>query len=245
MAMRIATSNLARPRPTGSRASALLDHIEAIPADVWVLTETHLRFPPSAGYRMIAASMVAPDRTPDERWTAIWVREEIEAVPVCSRDAERTACARLLAPDGQAVYVYGTVLPWLSDRRRSPRTGAAAFAAALAEQALDWQKIRSSEPHAGFYVAGDLNQALRIEGHYYGSEAGRTALRAALAEAGLRCLTGTTRIPSRGSAEGAPASTTCASRGCRWLAPKGRSRRGRRPSTSGTGCRTITESWST
>jgi len=193
--MRIATWNLARPRPTGRRASALLGHIEAVRADVWVLTETHLRVSPGAGYRLIVASTGAPDRTPDERWTAIWAREGIEAAPVATGDAERAACARLVIAGGQALYVYGTVLPWLSDRRRHPLTGAAAFAAAVAEHAEDWRRIRSSEPHAGLCVLGDLNQDLRTSGHYYGSAAGRTALRSALVATDLTCMTEGDRDP--------------------------------------------------
>lgn len=111
-------------------------------------------------------------------------------MPLPTRDEERTACARVIMPDGRPLHVYGTVLPWLSDRRRLPLTGTAAFLAALAEQAADWCRLRDTHLDAALCVVGDLNQDLRAAGHYYGSSAGRAALRAALACAGLTCLTG-------------------------------------------------------
>lgn len=193
--MRIATWNLARPRPTGRRARALLEHVASIQADLWVLTETHVGFHPGPSYRMVASSAPAQDRTPSERWTMIWAREELAAASVATADDERTACARLVMPDGRPLHVYGTVLPWLSDRRRHPLKGAASFAVALAEQGADWRRLRDVEPAAALCVAGDLNQDLRPTGHYYGSAAGRAALRAALEGAGLTCLTGGDRDP--------------------------------------------------
>lgn len=120
----------------------------------------------------------------------IWVREELVATPLPTSDEERTACARVVMPGGRPLHVYGTVLPWLNDRRRLPLTGTAAFVAALAEQTGDWCRLRDAEPDAELCVAGDLNQDLRPAGHYYGSSAGRAALRVALAGAVLTCLTG-------------------------------------------------------
>lgn len=156
-----------------------------VKADVWVLTETRLSFSPGEGYQLIASSDDAPDRGGEERWTAVWVRTGISGIQVSTADPERTACARLSGESGGNFYIYGTVLPWLSDRRRDPLRGAAAFEAALADQELDWKRIRKDHPDADLCIAGDLNQDLLPKGHYYGSAAGRTALRSALARNGL------------------------------------------------------------
>lgn len=188
--MRIATWNLARPRRNGRRARALLEHVASVQADVWVLTETHADFHPGPGYSMVASSAPAQDRTPSERWAMIWARNELVATTVPTSRDERAACARLVMPGGRPLHVYGTVLPWLGDRRHLPLTGTAAFATALAEQAVDWRRLRDVEPATALCVAGDLNQDLRPAGHFYGSAAGRPALRAALEGAGLTCLTG-------------------------------------------------------
>jgi hypothetical protein len=187
--VKIATWNLARPPHAGIRTSRLLGHIRDANADVWVLTETRLALSPGSDYQLIAHSGPAPDREPDECWTAIWVRRGIDGEAARSGDPERTACARLRTPSGQPLYVYGAVLPWLTDTRRLPLTGAAAFAAALTEQAADWRRIRCADPSAVLCVAGDLNQDLLARGHHYGSAEGRRALRETLLEVGLTCLT--------------------------------------------------------
>ena len=110
---------------------------------------------------------------------AVWSR--LPAGPVVlAADTERTAAAQI----GETTVV-GTVLPWLSDDRDPALSGEAAFRARLAEQAADWRRLKG-----GLCIAGDFNQDLLETGHYYGSAGGRAALRAAITDAGLSCLTG-------------------------------------------------------
>lgn len=194
--MRIATWNLNRCRPGSSaRAAKLLDLMVPVEADVWVLTETHRGFSPGPGYRLIADSTDAPDRDAPrgECWVAIWSRLPAEPVELTA-DLERVAAARVQG----AVSVVGTVLPWLSDGRTVGLRGEAAFRARLAEQAADWRRLR--ENGGPLCVAGDFNQDLLEAGHYYGSAGGREALRAALVDAGLECLTGGADDPLSGPA---------------------------------------------
>lgn len=183
--------------------------------DVWVLTETRLSISPGNGYQLIASSEDAPDRGGEERWTAVWVRTGMSGNQVSTADPERTACAQLSGENGRDFYIYGTVLPWLSDRRRDPLRGAAAFMAALADQEHDWERIRRDHPDADLCVAGDLNQDLLAAGHYYGSAAGRTALRSALVRNGLECLTGGESDPVLREGGGASIDHICVDRGCR------------------------------
>jgi hypothetical protein len=175
---------------SGARTSALLAHMAAIDADVWVLTETRTSLAPGSAFERIAASADAPDRGEGERWTTVWVRGGIHGEQIAASDPERTACARLHLPEGDTLYIYGTVLPWLSDTRRDPLRGAASFISAVTEQSADWRRIRDREPQARLCVVGDLNQDLLPHGHFYGSAAGRRALRESLAEADLTCITG-------------------------------------------------------
>jgi hypothetical protein len=154
-----------------------------IGADVWVLTETHREFSPGPGYLLVASSADAPDRDAKrgECWVAIW--SKLPAVPIhLTADLERVAAAKV----SDSVTVVGTVLPWLSDDRHPEIRGEAAFRARLSEQLADWMKLSNSR----LCVAGDFNQDLLTTGHYYGSSGGRQALRDALKEAGLQCLTG-------------------------------------------------------
>ncbi len=90
------------------------------------------------------------------------------------------------------LIVYGTVLPWLSDKRFDPLRGAAAFTRELAMQAEDWVRIRSENPEFGFCMAGDFNQDLSDK-HYYGSKIGRAALQLTLEATELECLTSNDR----------------------------------------------------
>ncbi len=121
-----------------------------------------------------------------EVWTAVWSRFPIVRDFEVS-DPNRSVCVEVETPIGGLV-VYGTVLPWLGDKRFEPLRGAAALASELAKQASDWRRIRAESSHCGFCVAGDFNQDLS-ETHYYGSAAGRVALRKTLQDNGLVCLT--------------------------------------------------------
>jgi endonuclease/exonuclease/phosphatase family metal-dependent hydrolase len=168
--------------------------MDVLDADVWVLTETRRDLAPGPEFRLVAHSEKAPDRTEGEVWVAIWTRLD-PARPVATADSERTACMQLVAESGGSLLVFGTVLPWLTDRRRDPLRGFAAFDAALQEQKADWQKLKRANPHDLVCVAGDFNQDLLEEGHYYGSTRGRAALRTALEAAGLTCMTAGTRDP--------------------------------------------------
>jgi len=134
----------------------------------------------------VASSSPAPDRTDQERWTLIWVRD-LEAEQLQTRDGERTACARI-EDQGSSLTLDGTVLPWLSDLRRDPLRGSRAFCAAVDDQLQDWIDVRTEDPRSLLCVAGDFNQDLGAS-HYYGSRIGKQHLRASLQFAGLRCCT--------------------------------------------------------
>lgn len=194
--IRVATWNLMRARPgSGRRTAALLAHMDAISADVWVLTETSRELCPGPGYVPVAFSAEAPDRQAErgECWTAIWSRVPATAVRLAA-DPERKAAARVLTPGGAPLFVVGTVLPWLSDSRHAPLRGGDAFSDVLARQAGEWAELQADHSDAGLCVAGDFNQDL-ASSHYYGSARGRLALRQALEGVGLRCLTAGTDDP--------------------------------------------------
>ena len=188
----VATWNLARCRPGSARAGRLSAWMSRIAADVWILTETHRDFRPGPGHVLVAASLDARDRRAEhgECWVALWSR--LPAHPVdLEADRERTAAMRLLE---QEAVVVGTVLPWLSDGRDQARRGARAFRERLDAQSADWRRLATASP-GGLVVAGDFNQDLLDGGHYYGSAAGRRALRDTLATCGLDGLTTGQRNP--------------------------------------------------
>lgn len=186
--MKIATWNLERARPESRQAERQRQWLSRTDADIWILTETHLGITPGADYYSVASGL--PDRpgADGERWVQIWVKAGA-LIPLETSDEARTAAALLTLPNGQQWVLYGTVLPWLGSSWRSyPASQGQAFAAALATQQADWQKLRAIYPEAALIVAGDFNQDLNTL-HYYGSRQNKQALRQALADAGLDCLT--------------------------------------------------------
>jgi hypothetical protein len=187
--IRIATWNLRRPRnATSTRASKLLEWIQNINADVWVLTETHESIRPGPEYACAATRGSDRTQSSGEQWTMIWSRLPIlQSLPTC--DPIRTVCARIAIQPTRSCNFYGTVLPWRSDRRWLPKSGGPAFASVLQEQEADWHRLRRDFPSDGFCVAGDFNQELAAKS-YAGTALGQRELRRALGAARLYCVSG-------------------------------------------------------
>lgn len=101
------------------------------------------------------------------------------------------------------IIVYGTVLPWSTDKKLSPGTWANNYAVALRSQVNDWNKLAQEAGEVRLVVAGDLNQALSHDGkYYYGPKEGRDELVNALSDAKLKCLTGFTSDPVHHHSDG-------------------------------------------
>ena len=186
--MKIATWNLERALPQSVQAERQRQWFSRIDADIWILTETHLDIAPGEDYYAVASGL--PDRpgAEGERWVQIWVKAG-DLVPLKTTDAARTAAALLTLASGQQWVVFGTVLPWLESSWQShPASKGQAFAAALAAQQADWQRLRTTYPEAVLAVAGDFNQDLNAL-HYYGSRRNKQALRQALDSVRLTCFT--------------------------------------------------------
>ncbi|HSM82143.1 MAG TPA: endonuclease/exonuclease/phosphatase family protein [Nodosilinea sp.] len=184
--MKIATWNLERALPQSAQAERQRQWLNRIDADIWILTETHLGITPGADYYSVSSGPTDRCLTNGECWVQIWVRAGV-LTPLKTADEARTAAALLTLPHGPHWVLYGTVLPWLGSTWRS-HPPAQAFAAALAAQQSDWQQLRADYPTATLLVAGDFNQDLNALS-YYGSRRNKEALRQALADSDLDCLT--------------------------------------------------------
>jgi hypothetical protein len=192
--MKVATWNLERVEPQTSQAERQQGWIQRIDADIWVFTETDQAISPGPTYRSISSG--EPDRPSrhSERWIQIWVRNG-EVSPVTSSDEARTACALVKTNTGADCLIYGTVLPWVGSVWRNV-SSSEAFAAALYHQQADWQRLMREYPNVPFILAGDFNQDLNNL-PYYGSRRNKQALRQALADSQLACLTCGNRDPVR------------------------------------------------
>lgn len=186
--IRIATWNVDRPQKSQTRRDRLGKEIQAMEADVWILTETHSSFSLKPDFECITTEESDPLHEPGEAWVAIWSRFPIERV-ASTADPARSVAVRIIPDSSRPVVVYGTVLPWIGSTWRNFKSAdGAAFSAALKAQCSDWVSLQSENPGCNFVLAGDLNQDL-ADAHYYGSQKNKEALQAALAVAGLRCLT--------------------------------------------------------
>ena len=182
--MRIATWNVERPRNnTAPRSQRVLDKIQEVAADIWILTETHDAICPGLVYYDASTPTVSEPpvlHAAGEHKTTIWSRWPISeqwetATP------HRAVCAIIETPLGGLV-VYGTVIPYHGAHwpYGTARNWDAHYAA-IATQGADWSRLRRKYPIHGLCVAGDLNQT-RTGRLWYGSKWGRALLDLALSE---------------------------------------------------------------
>lgn len=168
-----------------------LQRLARADADVWVLTETHGRL--DLGPLGYSAISTPASRRGGGRWVTIWTRFPVlEVVPTA--DADRTTAAVVDAP-GRPLLVYGTVLPWHTDK--GPTGTAKNWSEhhrVIPEQGEEWVRLRDAYPSAALVVAGDLNTTVGCS-RYYGTKLGRQLLDAALVGAGLACVTCETNRP--------------------------------------------------
>jgi endonuclease/exonuclease/phosphatase family metal-dependent hydrolase len=169
-----------------------LRRIQEMDCDIWVLTETHDDLALDATY-YAESTTPRQSRRAGARWTTIWSRfPPLKRLAVL--DPSRTVAALFESPVGP-LLVYGTVLPWGSDR--GPDGNAAGWTEhhrIIPVQAKEWASLQAAHPDATLCVAGDLNMNLG-GAHYYGTARGRSMLRAGLAGAHLVCVTETELVP--------------------------------------------------
>jgi Endonuclease/Exonuclease/phosphatase family len=186
--MKLATWNLNLTSSLSVRRHSDIKHYtDTVNADVWVFTEVHDGF--TKEWPTSFSSMPGLDGThaPEHRWVTIASRWRLEELRVT--DGKRTAAARVYPIGASPFVVFGTVLPWRgSTWREYPGAKGVAFSKALDVQHTDWMRMRSQYPNDEFFVLGDMNQDL-VQPSYYGSQANRAALEAALDKAGLVALT--------------------------------------------------------
>ncbi|MBU6229861.1 MAG: hypothetical protein KGQ93_09225 [Cyanobacteria bacterium REEB459] len=184
--MKIATWNLEQVISGSPKALQQQQWIARVNADIWVFTETNLDMGPGPEYYGVASQPAATAGDPKQRHVQIWVRNQ-PLIPIITRDPVTSACGLMQLQTGSTWLIYGMVLP-LPDNPYPDVSHEQAFMAALRDRQADWQSLQATYPEAMLIVAGDFNQDLNVL-PYYGSRRNKQALRQALAEANLDCLT--------------------------------------------------------
>ena len=90
-----------------------LRRLREMNCDVWILTETHDDLDLGADYQAVSTTP-RPNKRAGSRWTTIWSRLPI-VKSVAVEDLNRTVAVLLESPVGPLI-VFGTVLPWNTDR---------------------------------------------------------------------------------------------------------------------------------
>ena len=189
--MRIGTWNVeyAAGRAKNERR---LRRLHAMDCDIWILTETHDDLDLGVGYHAARTRQRRTHRA-GARWTTIWSRYPIQET-LRVEDEDRTVAVNVASPDGP-LLVFGTVLPWHSDRGPAVKApNWSEFHRVVPQQGAEWAALREARPGVAICVAGDFNVNLGGK-HYYGTTRGRDMLRTALAAAALVCVTETERVP--------------------------------------------------
>jgi endonuclease/exonuclease/phosphatase family metal-dependent hydrolase len=189
--LRLATWNVNRA-VAAARVVGVHAALEAVGADIVVLTETHDGLKPRYGHAV--ASLPGRDGRHGDlhRWVSIHSRFPLHQLP--TSDAHRTVAVRVSVTGGN-LLVIGTVLPWKGSSWRNfgPRE---AFPAALRLQMDDITRIQAAFPEDALFMAGDFNQDL-CGSRYAGTLANERLLRAVLHGAGLVAVTGGANGPVR------------------------------------------------
>jgi len=180
----VATWNLKRPsrRPIG-RTQRIHSALSAVPADIWILTETRTSLSPSLAFYPMHSKLHQDRRPDDERWVSIWSRWPATALA----EDFWSATALIESPLGKLI-VHGVVLPYMHEPAPGKAPVWSRFMEELGHQRNRWVRTRMENPAIPLIVAGDLNQTLGGS-RRYGSPATRDELLQALSEADLKCLT--------------------------------------------------------
>jgi endonuclease/exonuclease/phosphatase family metal-dependent hydrolase len=157
MQFRIATWNLDHASNKSRPAEEQFKKINAIDADIWVLSETCDRVDLSrVGYK--SATPYLRNRY-NNFWTTVWVRDPFSiGTSIVSHDGETVTCVELETPRG-ALIVYGTILTWRDDRGATGKSAAwAEHHNAIEAHGNDWARLRTLHSGKPLIVAGDFNQ---------------------------------------------------------------------------------------
>jgi hypothetical protein len=199
MKLRIATWNIERPQ-TGQteKIDALVARMQAIDADIWILTEAHAGVSPGSDYSCVATTTINNPltHTPGENRTSIWSRLPINA-PIETHDPETAVCADIETPFGP-ILIYGTVIPYHAAGTKYPYrssrediTGKKAWQLhyeSIALHKADCSRLQALYPNHHFCLGGDLNQN-RDGRRWYGTIKGRELLTTTLETCKLTCVT--------------------------------------------------------
>lgn len=186
--IRIATWNLERPKLQGrKRNPCIIDKIQEVNADLWILTETNASISPGDDYFSAATLPVPNYHSLGESFTTIWTKWRMIR-QIHTFDPECAICVEVESPLGLMV-VYGTIITYANDRGTDGKSKRwVEHRKSIRKHSDDWQRIRREFPNHYFIVGGDFNQSRDGSG-WYENEESLGLLTEALSASRLNCVT--------------------------------------------------------
>lgn len=187
MTVSVATWNLERPwkAPLGVRATRLRNQIDAIRADIWILTETATNFTVSGSNGYWSTNDAPPPRyNAIERAVAVHVRSDWETRLIAA--SQLSVAVEVISPISP-LLIAGHLIPY-RDAHDGP--GWQKHLQELRAASDQWRTWSQSSRYADhkLIIAGDMNMTLH-PGRGYGTDAGRALLRSVERDSAVRCVT--------------------------------------------------------
>lgn len=189
--LRSATWNLEHPKPKSPKKTpAVLDQIQTINADVWILTETNnLAVDLSKkGYFKFSSIEYQDKRLDQNAYTTIWSRIQAPTEMLKTFDPILAVCIKVNL-QGYNLLIYGTIITWHGDRGIDGKSKSwEEHYQSIEQHGNDWEHLAKTNPDCKLITAGDFNQA-RDGSRWYGTQKGIALLTHELKRNNLVCLT--------------------------------------------------------
>uniref|UniRef100_B8HKT6 Endonuclease/exonuclease/phosphatase n=1 Tax=Cyanothece sp. (strain PCC 7425 / ATCC 29141) TaxID=395961 RepID=B8HKT6_CYAP4 len=200
--LRIATWNLDHPKPgSWQKTPAILQQIEAINADVWILTETNNKAVDLAakGYEKFTSIEYTDKGLEQNAYTTIWSRLQAPTQIIKTFDPDLSVCIKVSQPID--LMIYGTIITWHGDRGSDGTSKSwEEHYRSIQHHGDDWSRLIQEYSDHKLLVAGDFNQA-RDGSRWYGTQKGIDLLTAQLDRNHLVCLTDQIQPTNRGNVD--------------------------------------------
>lgn len=189
--LRIATWNLDHPKTNSwKKKPAILEQIQIINADVWILTETNNSAVDlsAENYCKFSSTEYQDKRLERNAYTTIWSKIQTPTQMLKTFDRDTTVCIKVNLQD-YALLIYGTIITWHGDRGKDGNAkNWEEHYYSIEQHGNDWEYLTKMNPNCKLIVAGDFNQARDGSG-WYGTQKGIDSLTYQLNRSKLVCLT--------------------------------------------------------
>lgn len=188
MKFRVATWNVERPTTKGWKRPLknphIMEQIDSINADIWILTETHEVITPGDGFEVVSCESDSY-HTEGECAASIWSRFPIIR-QIETYNSKDSVCAEIKTPAGN-LLVYGSIITYAQDKGLDGQSKLwREHYKAIEAHEMDWKKL--SKLGLPLCAAGDFNETL-CDTRWYGTKKGRAMLENAIDNSGMECLT--------------------------------------------------------